>query len=480
MRLPKHGLSRDELFARMKSYRDHDMPWRDGRTWAYVYDAGPEAERVIDEAYVAFLGENALDPTVFPSLRRFENEILAIARDHLSGGPEVVGSFTSGGTESCLLAVKTARDFARATRGIEKPEMVLPTTAHAAFQKAAHYFGVEPKLVPADPTTFRADVAAMRAAIGPNTILLVGSAPSYAHGVIDPIADLGRLALEKGLLFHVDACIGGWVLPYFRRLGAEVAPFDFSVPGVSSMSMDLHKYAFAAKGASVVLYRDKELRKHQIFTCATWSGYTMINPTMQSTKSGGPLAGAWAALHFLGDDGYLDRARRMLEATRRIAAGIETIPGLRLLARPESTLVAFTSDEVSVFHVIDEMKTRRWYVQPQLAFQGSKENIHLSITPASLEHVDAFLADLRASVEAARALPKGQLAASLMDALASVDPSQLDGETLSRMLAMAGIAGGELPERMAEINEVLNALPGELTARVLTEFVNDLFVPAKG
>jgi glutamate/tyrosine decarboxylase-like PLP-dependent enzyme len=196
-----------------------------------------------------------------------------MAAAHLNGDENVAGNFTSGGTESIMLAVKTARDFARAKRPqIRAPEMVLPVTAHAAFQKAAHYLDVKPVLVPVDTTSFRADVDAVRTAITSNTILLVGSAVSYAHGVVDPIPELAQLALEHGLLLHVDGCMGGFLLPYFRRLGAAIPDFDFGVPGVTSISMDLHKYAFAAKGASTILYRSQELRRYQIYTCAQWTG----------------------------------------------------------------------------------------------------------------------------------------------------------------------------------------------------------------
>jgi len=309
MQIPEKGWSRKEVFDRLETYRAGDMPWRDGRTWAYIYDPGPEAEAVIKDAFASYLTENGLDPTVFPSALRMENEVVALAARHLNGDAGVVGNFTSGGTESILLAVKAARDHAREKRGIVEPEMVLPETAHAAFQKAGHYLGVRPVLVPVDPESFRADADAVRDAISERTVLLVGSAISYAHGVVDPIPELGALAAERGLLLHVDGCMGGFLLPYFRRLGGEFPDFDFRVPGVTSISMDLHKYAFAAKGASTILYRSKELRKYQMYACSNWTGYTVINPTVQSTKSAGPVAGAWAALHFIGDDGYLEIAR---------------------------------------------------------------------------------------------------------------------------------------------------------------------------
>jgi len=293
--------------------------------------------------------------------------------------------------------------------------------------------------------------------------------------VVDPIEALGELAREKGLLFHVDACMGGFLLPYFRRLGAPVPRFELDVAGVTSISMDLHKYAFAAKGASLILYRSKELRKYQIYACSSWTGYTIINPTVQSSKSAGPLAAAWAALHFIGDDGYLEIARQVLGATRRIADWIDAHPDLRLLGRPEMNLVAFGSDTVNVFHVIDEMKQRNWYVQPQLGFQDSRENIHLSINPASVRWVDALLADLGECVAKAKAMPSGELGARVRAAFGSLDPDALSAETFAGMLGMAGIQGTALPERMAEINEILNALPPRLRERLLVEYLNELY-----
>jgi glutamate/tyrosine decarboxylase-like PLP-dependent enzyme len=478
MRIPQRGLSKDEVFERLEAFRAGDVNWRSGRTWAYVYDPGREAEEVIKQAYTMYLSENALDPTVFPSVLRLETELVSLAAHHLNGDERVVGNFTSGGTESIMLAVKAARDYARARRpAVREPEIILPVTAHAAFQKACHYLAVKPVRVAVDTTTFTADPDAVRRAITPDTILLVGSAVSYAHGVVDPIAELGRLALEHGLLLHVDGCMGGFLLPYFRRLGVDVPLFDFSVPGVTSVSMDFHKYAFAAKGASVVLYRDKDLRRYQIYTCAQWTGYSVVNPTIQSTKSGGPLAAAWAVLNFIGDDGYLAMAHQALEATRRIVAAIDAMDDLRVLGRPQMNLVAFTSDTVNVFHIIDEMKERGWYIQPQLGFHGSKENIHLSVNPASAKWVEPFLEDLRTCVAIAKRLPSGEIAARVRAAFAGVDPQQITPDLLQQMLAMAGAGGSQLPTRMAEINEVLNALPPQLTEALLTEYMNELHTP---
>lgn len=475
MQIPRKGLGKADVMALLDQAGAADLPWREGKTFAYVYEGGRDVEEVAKAAYMRFLTENALDPTVYPSLLKFETEIVSMAIAHLRGDADCVGNFTSGGTESCLLAVKAARDYARKVRGIAEPHMVLPVTAHACFQKAAHYFDMAFTLVPVDPATFKVRPGDMAAAIRPETILMVGSACQYAHGVIDPIADLGQLALQRNLLLHVDGCIGGFILPYFRRLGAPVPDFDLSVPGVTSISMDLHKYAYAPKGASVVLYRSKELRRHQIFTAATWTGYSVINPTIQSTKSGGPLAAAWALLHYLGDEGYLRFAERTLKATRAIASAIRANPHVRLLAEPESSLIAFTADDFSVFPIVDIMRQKGWFVQPQLGYMGSKANIHLSIDQSTLDLVPQFLPDLEEAIEAARVSNAARLPADMAAMLGSFTPDSFTPETYTQLMAMAGTSDG-LPEGTAPINLMLDAMKPEVAGIVMTEFFNDLYV----
>lgn len=469
------GRSADIVLAELDTFGAHDLPWREGRTFAYVYAAGDGVEEVGKRAYTRFLTENALDPTVYPSLLRLENAIVGHALAHLNAPAGAVGNFTSGGTESCLLAVKTARDHARAMRGIAEPEMILPVTAHAAFQKAAQYFDMAVRLLPVDEATWRMRPEDVEAAINPNTALIVASAPQYAHGVIDPIAALGAIAQAHGLLLHVDACIGGFILPYFRRLGAPVPAFDFAVPGVTSISMDYHKYAYCPKGASVILHRSKDLRRHQIFTAATWTGYSVINPTIQSTKSGGPLAACWAVLNHLGDDGYLEFARRTWQATRRIADAVRAHPHVRLMAEPESSLVAFTADDFSVFPIVDAMRRRGWFVQPQLGFMGSQANIHLSIGQATLDLVDDFLPDLDAAIAEARASNSAALPEPVRQLLGGLTPEQFTPELYGQLMAMGGAADG-LPEGTTGINAMLNAMRPEVAAKVMTEFFNDLYV----
>lgn len=474
--LPQKSKTPEAVAELLEEAGQHDLPWREGGTFAYIYTVDAETEAVIKHAYMRFLTENGLDPTVYPSLLHFEREVVGIAASHLGSTGEVVGNFTSGGTESIILACKTARDYRRETSPyITRPEIVLPVTAHAAFHKACDYLGLTAVQVPVPTDSFRADPQAMADAITDQTILLVASAPQYAHGVIDPIENIGALAQERDILFHVDACVGGWMLPFWRDLGREVPPFDFSVPGVTSMSMDFHKYAYAAKGASVVLHRDKELRRHQIFTCAEWTGYTVINTTVQSTKTGGPVASCWALLNYMGTEGYLEVARKMIAGTVAVLDIIAGIPGLRVLARPDFALIAFTADDFSVFPIVDEMRERGWYVQPQLGFHGSKENIHLSIDQATIDRVDDFGRDLAASVDAARERPVDPDSAALLDMVSQLTPETFTPAVFGRIMAAAGIDGATLPSATAGINSVLNAVPAELSSRILTEYFNELY-----
>lgn len=481
MRIPSQGWSKEEVFQKLEDARKADLAWRGGKAFAYVYDGGAEIEEVAKKAYASFLTENALDPTSFPSLLRFENELVDMARTHLNGPEEVRGSFTSGGTESIILALKAARDHAREQRGITAPEVIVPVTAHAAFHKAGHYLGIKIRTTGVDAQSFRADVAEMAAAINDQTIMLVGSASGYAHGVIDPIAEIAALAAERGLLCHVDGCIGGFLLPYFERLGAKLAPFDFRVPGVTSMSMDFHKYALAPKGASVVLYRNDDLRRPQFYACASWAGYTMINPTIQSSKSGGPLAAAWAVLNYVGDSGYLEIARKLLEAKNALVAGIRKIPGLTVMGDPEMSLIAFTSETVPVFPIADAMKKRGFYIQPQLAYGPSRENLHLTIQPSNVPWVEELLRCLAESVEEAKA---GRAAYEEAKATGAMFAEQLAGPNAVAMLpglvASLGVGGGgAMPSNMADINALLNALPRPIQEKLLVFFASMLFTPQR-
>ena len=478
MRLPEHGLSKEHILEALDAFGQQDLRTHGGRVWAYVYDTGrQDVAEVGRQAFMKYLDVNCLDPTVYPSALQMERDVVRIGAEHLRGDENVVGHFTSGGTESCMLAVKAARGYARQYRPhISQPEVVLPVTAHAAFHKACDFMDLKKVMVPVDPVTYKADAEAMRDAITDSTILMVGSAVSYAHGVVDPIFELGKIAQEKDLLLHVDGCIGAFILPFFRKLGENVTDFDFTVPGVTSISMDYHKYAYTPKGASVLLFRNKEIRKHMIYACKQWTGYTVINPTLQSTKSAGPLAACWAVLNYLGSDGYLDIARRTLEAKRRILAGLKEMPYIRVMGEPESSLIAFTSDEINVFHIIDEMKALDWFVQPQLSGFGSKENVHLSLTAVSLDRCDEMLRDLRGAIERAKRLSEQEDPGAIAKLLGAIDFAQFDAAGFREMLAMVGIQGTHLPERLAQINSLMNQLPANVAEQILIEYFNDLYV----
>ncbi|EID56142.1 pyridoxal phosphate-dependent decarboxylase family protein [Saccharomonospora xinjiangensis] len=474
----------DDVLDEVRALRAADAPTHGGRTLAYVYDSGlAEVDELGARAYALASAANALDPTTFPSLLRMENDLVATAAALLGGDQETVGTVTSGGTESCLLAVLAAR---QARPEVADPAVVLPTTAHAAFHKAAHLFGLRVVAVEVDPVTFRADAAAMAAAIDEDTVLVVAGAPSYAHGVVDPVAEIAEAAARRGVRMHVDACIGGWVLPYLRGLGVEGPAFDLSVPGVTSISVDLHKYAYCPKGVSVLLHANAELRRGHYFGSADWPGYTMLNTTVQSTRSGGPLAAAWAVVRHLGDEGYLRLARDTLHAVEAIRAGVEATDGLRVLGEPGATLLAVATDGTDagfdLFTVADEMRLRGWYVQPQFAHGHSPVNLHLTVTAVNRDCHDEFVADLRASVDAARASGPVAVDPALRAVLAGLDPDALTAEQFAGLLDAAGLAPGAdaaLPSRMAPINALLDAAPPRLRERVLLEFLGVLYRPSR-
>ncbi|QIG44530.1 aspartate aminotransferase family protein [Nocardioides anomalus] len=477
-------MTQPDPLERLRALQAHDLPVHGGRTLAYVYDSGlPEVDRVGREAVAAYAGSNGLDPTAFPSLLQMENELVGFALDLLDGPGTAVGTVTSGGTESVLLAVQAARD---AHPDVVEPRMVLPATAHAAFHKAAHYFGVEPVLVPVGDS-YAADVAATARAVDEardRTVLVVASAPSYAHGVVDPVTELAALAAARGIRCHVDACIGGWVLPYAARLGRAVPPWTFAVEGVTSISVDLHKYGYAPKGTSLLLHRTPELRRPQLFASAAWPGYTMLNSTMQSTKSGGPLAGAWAVVESLGDTGYELLSREVFRAVDAIVAGTTDIDGLDLLVSPQSTLIALVTDaSCDAFTVCDEMATRGWYVQPQMSYGATPPTIHLSVSAATGAHVDELLTALRDSVRAAQQAGPVSVDDDVVAFIEALDPAALSDADFDGLLAASGLVGGgdslELPERMAEVNALLDVATPAMREALLTAFLDRLSRPVR-
>jgi sphinganine-1-phosphate aldolase len=469
---PQQGQDEEGIFSALMSMREDDLK-ENGRAYAFSYDAGEDVKRVAQRAFAACMGGNGLDPTAYPSARRLENALVATTLAHLRAPEGAVGSCTSGGTESVMLSVKAARDYARKVKPhIKQPEMLVPETAHASFHKAAHYFGVTLVLVDVDPESMRASIDDYRAKLSGNTVLIVASAPSYAHGVVDPIVECGQLALKADVLLHVDACIGGWVLPLQRELGLDVPEFDFNVPGVTSISVDLHKYAFAPKGVSVILHRTPEVRACQYYACATWSGYTVVNPTMLGSKSMAAMGAAWAVIRYLGKEGYLSRMGDMAKAKDTLVNAVDGIDGLRVLGRPDMGLVAVGTDGLDVFVLADRLIARGWQVQPTYAFANSPAHIHFSINPASAVNMDAFVADLK---ESAVDLPATIEVPPMMIQMLQAVTSGQGGLKVGAMMGEMGITDGQLPKEQAMIHRLVNAAPTEVRESLLTAFMGDLF-----
>jgi glutamate/tyrosine decarboxylase-like PLP-dependent enzyme len=397
MTLPSSGVPADQVLARLDVLKEHDVRWRDGRAFTLAYYAGPEVSAVADEAHRRFSTDNALNTDAFPSLRTIQADVVSIVSDWLQAGPDGAGFMTSGGTESILMAVKAARERGRAERGVTRPNVVLPTSAHAAFEKGCYYFGLESRRV-AVRDDWRADVHAMADAIDDDTVLVVGSAPQYPQGVVDPIADIAALAAERDINCHVDACMGGVTLTYLARLGYDIAPWNFTVPGVTSISVDLHKFGYTAKGASVIVHRSKRLRAYQTFVTDNWLGGVYGSSGVLGTKGGGPMAAAWAVMHHLGDEGYLRLTAAARRATEQIAAAVRATPELVLRAEPDAMLLSFGATDpaaLDVYAVADALWRRGWYVDRQ----GPPPSLHLTVNAAHADKVEAFVADLRASID---------------------------------------------------------------------------------
>lgn len=471
-----------DILARLTELRADDAPTHGGRVLSYVYDSGvAELDELAAAAISMVQSVNGLDPTTFTSVAVMEKEVVAFARDMLHGGDDVVGSVTTGGTESCLLAVKTARDN---WSGEGRPRLLAPVTVHAAFHKAAHYFGLELDLVPVQSDGI-VDHEVMIERMGPDVALVVVSAPSYPHAAIDPIATVAAAALERGIDCHVDACIGGWVLPFWEGL----EPWDFRVDGVTSMSADLHKFAYAPKGISVLLTRGRDRQRAQYFATTQWPGYPVVNATMLGSKSAGALAAGWAITRALGRDGLAELAASCARSTAFLVALIGFIDGLRVVGSPVGPLLAVATDEsvpeerrVDPHHWADQVRSHGWMLQLQPGLNQSfgvslPHTAHLTITPVT-ESVMPGLADaLMAAAAEVRGVPPvsaEDALASLPEGLADSLGETLDSESALRVLGAVGLVSDDssgLPERMAPLLALIAALPAPVTERLLTELI---------
>lgn len=400
MALPDEGRDRESLLEEMEARRSGDADWSEGRTWSLVYSAGEEVHDVRDEAYMKFASENALNPLAFPSVLGFENEVVGMVAD-MMGSSDAVGNVTSGGTESILCSVYAARERFRdlADADVTNPTMVMPETAHPAWQKASHYMDLEP-IRTETRDDWRADPEAMAEEIDERTALVVVSAPSYPHGVVDPVEEIAAVAAENDVPCHVDACIGGFVLPFLDDLGYDVPNYDLSVDGVTSISADPHKYGYTAKGVSTILYRDRDLRRYQYYAFDGWSGGIYAAPNFQGTRPAGPIAGAWAVMNYIGRDGYEELVEEKMNATERIADYIDDTDELAVVSDPDMCLLAIesTDPDVNAWTVQRELSDRGW----ELERQQDPRSMHLSVMAQHTSIIDEFLDDLDDALEAAK------------------------------------------------------------------------------
>ncbi len=376
----------------------NDANWRGARTAVYVFNPGEDVMRVAKDAYAMYQSENGLGPLAFPSLKRMEDEVVGIGLGLLNGPEGACGNMTSGGSESILMAVKACRDQAAASgRDVSAGEVLLPESAHLAFDKAAGYLGLRALRVPV-ADDLRANVAAMAEAVSERTLMIVGSAPCFPYGLIDPIEALAELARKRGLWLHVDACVGGYFAPFARMNGIDLPAFDFAVPGVASISADLHKYGYTAKGASTIFHRSEEQRAFQIFESSDWPAGHMSTPTAAGTRPGGAIASAWAVLHYLGVAGYRDKVRMVTDTREKLMHAIDAIDGLRTFGDPKLGLFSFGADDIDIFAVYGRLLKRGWFS----GLVTEPRAIHMMLSPAHAEVADDYIADLEQALAEVR------------------------------------------------------------------------------
>lgn len=403
--LPATGLDREAIFARMTAMSSQDADWRRGRVPLYVFKGNEQVAEIARDAFLQFFNENGLGgKRAFPGLKKMEDEVLEVGLSLFHAPAEAVGYFTTGGSESIIAAVKACRDYVRKRNGNAHRggNLILPYSAHPAFTKAAMLMDLETRRVPVGGDC-RADVAAMARAVDNETIMLVGSAPCFPYGTIDPIAELGLLAQRRNVWLHVDACVGGYIAPFAAKAGYPVPEFDFSVPGVTSLSADLHKFGFCPKPASTVLYRTPDAASCQPFDVDEWPGGRFMTATIAGTRPGGSIAGAWATLHAMGEQRYIETARQILETAHAYRRDIETC-GLQIIGKPDLSILAFTSTEIDMHAVSEGMARRKWV--PGVVRQPF--GLHLMLSMLHAPAREDYIRDLRASIDEARAKPAGR------------------------------------------------------------------------
>ncbi|WP_128894976.1 pyridoxal phosphate-dependent decarboxylase family protein [Longirhabdus pacifica] len=401
--LPKKGIAKESILEQLREMKEGDVNYKDGKTWSLVYYLGEEHQQFLHDAFTTYLSENGLNPLAFKSLKKMESEVVRMTANMLHGDENVCGTMTSGGTESCLLAVKTYRDYAKKHKPwIKKPEMIVPESIHVAFEKASSYFGVKLVRIPLDDD-YKVKIDMVKRKINRNTIGIIASAPSYPHGMIDPIEALGEIAHSHRLPLHVDACLGGFLLPFVEKLQYNVPLFDFRVKGVTSIAADIHKYGYAAKGASIIVYRNMSYLESQFFVSENWAGGVFASPALLGTRAGGAFAAAWAVLHYFGEEGYVEKTKVIMDTTKKIMNGIQEIDGLEVMSTPPMSVFAYrsTDPKLNIFAVADRLEARGWHIDRQ----QRPECLHCMVMPGHEVIADEYIADIQHAVNEVRDNP---------------------------------------------------------------------------
>lgn len=469
---PQQPATATELLSTIDQKKQKDINWRKGRAFCLIYHPGDEREHAIKQVFDQYYADNALNPTATPSLVELETETVSMCASLFNGDEQVCGSVTSGGTESIILAVKTARDWAKANKpAIKRPHVVIPDSVHPAFIKAFHFLDVDFTVAKTD-STYAVSISEVEKAITPNTILLVGSAPSYPYGVMDPIGKLAALAKSKNLLCHVDACVGGFILPFIKELGRPVPDFDFSVDGVTSISADIHKYGYSPKGASVVLYRNHSLRRYQFSIYTKWAGGVYGSPTITGTRPGSNIAAAWAALRSIGKSGYVEMARQTMDVTVKMRQAVKQIPELELMGEPEMSIVAFKSDKIDVYILADELNKKGWHFERQQL----PPSLHFTVNYIHKDVIDEFITDLNTAVAAAREKRMAQMGNKIQNAFVKGLSSVLPDGTLSKLQKNQSSAIEN--ENKAAMYGMMGALSGTSDLEnIVLDFMDKIYTP---
>ena len=474
--IPSFGLTEEEIRQQWETYSQDDMKWKEGKFFGYVYYPGDTYYKTIKEAYATFSATNALNPAVFPSLKNMENEVVQMAANLLHGDEQVSGTMTSGGTESIFMAVKAAKEWAKLNKHTKNPLMLLAETAHPAFCKAADTMEFNYKLIKVD-SNFQLDVEDLQKQLSTDVVLIVGSAPSYPQGAIDPIEKLAIIAKKQRCLLHVDACVGGFILPFLKMEGYDLPKFDFEIDGVTSMSADVHKYGYAAKGASVVLYRNPEIRKGQFYVKTDWSGGIYGSPSFMGTRGGGPIVAAWTALHVIGEEGYRRMAKETMEETNFIQQKIrEEIPDVQILGTPQATLFAFASDTIDVYEVADELAELGWTINRQQL----PASLHVLLNYIHVGKGEMFVEDLKTAVLKAKRFTLAHLKNNLQVNAVKQLKKILSEERFKSLTQR--FAGSENPEgkRKAAMYGMMSELSGSGQLKdMVVDFLDKLYKPEK-